>query len=87
MKRQKFDLSLLGRLFEELDIDFLRAHKQIYFDLKLPYDKSKYKMLSKVLPLEKFIPVNEREANLERPPALKQIGERDFVFEKRLDKM
>ena len=63
MRSNSFDLGLLARLFEELDIDFLRAHKQIYFDLKLPYDKSKFKMLSKVLPIEKFVPINERQAN------------------------
>jgi len=42
MQNNNFDLGLLKRLFEELDIDFVRAHKQIYFDLKLPYDKKKY---------------------------------------------
>ena len=87
MQAKQFDLSLLQRLFEELDQDFLRAHKQLYFDLQLPYDKEKFKLLHPVLPREKFEPVNEREADETRPPALIKIPQRESNFERRLDKM
>ena len=60
MQNRQYDLSLLKKLFEELDWNFQRAHQQIYFDLKLPYDKDMFKLLNSVLPAEKFIPVNER---------------------------
>ena len=46
MQNRYYDLSLLKRLFEELDLDFIRAHKQIYFDLKLPFDKKFFKMFN-----------------------------------------
>ena len=59
MQNKEFNLALLQRLFEELDEDFLRAHKQIYFDLQLPYDKDKFLLFSNVLPKEKFIPISE----------------------------
>ena len=71
-------MHLLKRLFEELDLDFTRAHKQIHFDLKLPYDKEKYKQLHQVLPIEKFIPVSERVVDHVKPPALHRIPERNW---------
>lgn len=40
-----------------------------------------------MLPLEKFIPISEREAKQDRPPALIAIGKREYNYEKRLDKM
>jgi len=87
MKRQDFDLGLLGRLFEELDQDFIRSHRQIYLDLQLPFDKQKFKLFHKVLPASKFVPVNERQADQVNPPALKKIPQRESNFERRLDKM
>lgn len=64
---------MLTKLFRELDEDFIRAHKQIYFDLQLPYDKEKFKMFNSVLPPEKFIPIAELKADENKPPALKKI--------------
>ena len=40
-----------------------------------------------MLPVEKFIPVNEREAQHDRPPALFQIPDRATRFERLLDQM
>ena len=71
MQKKDFNLALLQKLFEELDEDFLRAHKQIYFDLQLPYDKEKYQLFSNVLPRDKFVPFNEHETDESKPPALK----------------
>lgn len=68
-------------------MDFLRVHKQITFDLALPYDKEKFKLLKQVLPAAKFVPIPERKADETVAPALIKISERESNFERRLDKM
>ena len=87
LQKEEFDLQLLQKLFEELDLDFLRAHKQIYFDLQLPYDKEKYKLFKSVLPADKFEPVTERIPHEDRAPALVKIPEREKPFVKRFNRI
>lgn len=65
----------------------MRAHKQIYFDISLPYDKEKFKLFAPVLPSDKFVPITERKPDESKPPALIKIAERENDFEKRLEKM
>ena len=73
MQSRGYDLGLLQRLFEELDQDFLRAHKQIHFDLQLPFDKEKFRQFNAVLPAQKFIPITDQKADEDHAPALKRI--------------
>ena len=76
-----FNLKLLSQLFQELDEDFLRTHKQIYFDLQLPYDKEKFKMFNTVLPKDKFIPIMERKVDSKKAPALIQMPEGAYQYQ------
>ena len=64
----------------------MRTHKQIYFDLQLPYDKEKFKMLKSVLPKEKFVPVMERKVDETKAPALILMPEKALPFQDLLSK-
>ena len=44
-------------------------------------------MFNTVLPKEKFIPINEKEADESKPPALINIPIRESNFERRLERM
>ena len=81
MAERGFNLKLLSQLFHELDEDFLRTHKQIFFELQLPYDKEKFKMLKEVLPKEKFVPIMERKVDEKKSPALKEMPEGAYSFQ------
>lgn len=50
MEGRGYNLKLLSQLFTELDMAFTRTHKQIFFDLQLPYDKEKFNAFNSVLP-------------------------------------
>ena len=86
MANRGYNLKLLSQLFTELDEDFLRTHKQIYFDLQLPYDKEKFNILKSVLPKEKFVPVQDRKVDEKRAPALKKMPEGAYQFQDLLAK-
>lgn len=62
-------------------MDFFRTHKQIYFDLQLPYDKEKFNAFKSVLPSDMFTPIVDRKVDDSGPPALKSMPEGAYVFE------
>jgi hypothetical protein len=57
MTKRGYNLQLLASLFNDLNADFIRLHKQIWFDFQLPFDKEKYITFKDVLPASKFIPI------------------------------
>jgi len=57
---KNYSLESLSHLFKDLDKDYMRSHKQIHFDMQLPYSTEKYSMFRTILPKEKFVPVSER---------------------------
>ena len=81
MEGRGYNLKLLSQLFTELDMDFSRTHKQIFFDLQPPYDKEKFNAFKSVLPKEMFTPVVERKVDDKGPPALKPMPEGAYKFE------
>ena len=81
MALKGYNLKSLAQLFKELDQDFVRLHKQIWFDLQLPFDKEKYKTFKDILPKEKFVPVQDRLIQESEKVALIKIPNRAFAFE------
>ena len=77
---RKYNLTTLGSLFKEMDADYTRTHKQIYFDAQLPFSAEKYNLFKTILPKEKFVPVSERIITESEKKGLIQIPERSVPF-------
>ena len=67
--------------------DYFRAHKQIEFDLRLPFATEKFTNLKKVLPPSKFIPVSEQIIEETDKREIYDIPNRSIAFNKLTQKM
>lgn len=70
-----------------MDEDYVRTHKQIYFDSQLPYSSEKYNLFKNILPKEKFVPVSERIIGETERKGLIDIPERSTPFKDLLANM